>query len=187
MHILIIDDEQHIRKILKDFLTDCGHHVECAANGSIALRHLETTPNIDLIISDICMPEINGEDFLRAVQVRHPGLPTILITGHGTERTATNAFYDGAYGYLKKPVHLTELLNLIERLENQSRLESEYENFSREKTQVAFAFISDNLIKLRDMCNRHPAQPERMGHLIDQIEMRLFEIQDHISATSHVS
>ena len=68
MDILLVDDEEHILKIIADFLADCGYQTVTAANGTEALKCLERGADIGLIVSDIRMPKMDGLEFLRSVR-----------------------------------------------------------------------------------------------------------------------
>ena len=125
MNILLVDDEESILRVIGDFLVDCGHEVTAACDGKEALSLLEQRPDIELIVSDIRMPRMNGLDFLRAVRVRFPGAPVILITGHGDEGAAVAALHEGAHDYLKKPIKFNEFLACVERVEERNRLEAQ--------------------------------------------------------------
>ena len=184
MNIMLIDDEETILNVLSAFLEDCGYTVCCAHNGAAALKKLETTPNIDLIISDIRMPKINGIDFLRAVQVRYPHLPTILITGHGDEKIATDAFYNGAYDYLKKPISLKNLHNSVERLQKQKHFEYQYHAPSTTTTEISEAFhnISESIQQLSSICAAPHINNKQTQQLIDQINENLLELQNTLQA-----
>ena len=125
MNILLVDDETSVIQVIGDFLTECGHCVIPAGDGAEALNTLEARGDIALIVSDIRMPRMDGIEFLRAVRVRFPGTPVILITGHGDEGVAVSALQEGAYDYLKKPVKLGEFLACVEGVEERNRLEAQ--------------------------------------------------------------
>jgi CheY-like chemotaxis protein/anti-sigma regulatory factor (Ser/Thr protein kinase) len=78
--ILIVDDERHVREMLAEYLAR-SYNVACAPNAAEALALLEGRP-VDLVISDITMPEMDGIEFLGAVRRRHPGTKYALLTGH---------------------------------------------------------------------------------------------------------
>ena len=124
MTILLVDDEEEVVRVTSDFLEDCGYHVISAGDGAMALRVLEERDDIGLVVSDIRMPRMDGIDFLKAVRIRFPGIPVILITGHGDEEIAIQALQQGAFDYLKKPVRFTDLQACVERAEARSRLEA---------------------------------------------------------------
>jgi len=124
MHILLVDDEERVRLVLAQALRDIGHDVTCAGDGEQALDVLHCG-SLDLVITDIRMPGMNGLELLDTVGTRFPGLPVILITGQGDEDTAISAVQRGAYDYLRKPVRLKVLMAAIRRLEQQRHLEQQ--------------------------------------------------------------
>ena len=134
MQLLIVDDQQQILNLLGDFVTDCGHEVITATNGAEALERLEDAAQIGAVLSDIRMPKMNGIDFLKGVRVRFPGIPVVLMTGHGDESIATTALQEGAFDYLKKPVSLVELMSCINRIEDRVRLEERVVSDCRQLT-----------------------------------------------------
>ena len=123
MQLLIVDDQQQILNVIGDFVADCGHEVITATNGAEALEKLEDASHVGAVLSDIRMPKMDGIDFLKGVRVRFPGIPVVLMTGHGDESIATAALQLGAFDYLKKPVSLTDLMSCINRIEERARLE----------------------------------------------------------------
>jgi len=126
VNILIVDDEESILNSIGNFLKDFNHEIKTFSSSVAALGYLNEAPAVDLIISDIRMPKINGIEFLEIVQIRNPGLPMLMMTGYGDEDIAVRAFQGGAFDYLKKPVSLRELLKVIKRIEARLKLESEF-------------------------------------------------------------
>ncbi len=135
MNILLVDDEAQILQVIGDFLADCGYESTTAGDGAEALKVLEERDDIDLVISDIRMPRMSGIEFLKAARVRFPGVPVILLTGHGDEHVAITALQEGAQDYLKKPIKFEEFLGCIEQVEERNRLEmqilEDYQNLLR--------------------------------------------------------
>lgn len=125
MNVMVVDDEAAIRQVVSDFLTDCGHRVTTAHEGVEALRQIDSAEPVDVILSDIRMPRMNGLDLLRAVRMRRPGTPVILMTGHGDEDVAATALQEGAQDYLKKPVAFRDLMECLDRLGERQRLEEQ--------------------------------------------------------------
>jgi two-component system, NtrC family, nitrogen regulation response regulator NtrX len=107
--ILIVDDEESIRAILRQLFEYEGHLVEEAGSGADALdRVAEQRP--DVVFLDVKMPGMDGLDALEALQVKAPGLQVIMISGHGTIDTAVEATRRGAYDFLEKPLDTDRLL-----------------------------------------------------------------------------
>ncbi len=113
--ILIIDDEKNIREgLAADFEMD-GYNVKIAVNGKEGLD-LIANGDIDLVITDLRMPgSISGEEVLRQVTTKMPGIPVIVLTGHGSIDAAVKAMQDGAYDFLTKPLNLAQLEVIVKR------------------------------------------------------------------------
>jgi DNA-binding NtrC family response regulator len=112
--ILAVDDEPIIRLLLETHLRQVGFTPVTASNGLEALAILERQ-HVDLIISDLVMPEMDGLQLLEQVQKRHPGMPIIVITAHGSLESAVEAMRRGAYDYLEKPYNPDDLRITIQR------------------------------------------------------------------------
>ncbi|MDR1575502.1 MAG: sigma-54 dependent transcriptional regulator, partial [Treponema sp.] len=112
--LLIVDDEKNIREGLAASLEMDGYETVCAADGDEGWKRF-CRGDIDLVISDLRMPGMGGEELLRRILAETPGLPVIILTGHGTVESAVTAMRDGAYDFLTKPVNLDRLSLLVKR------------------------------------------------------------------------
>jgi two-component system response regulator GlrR len=112
--ILVVDDDPSLLRLLDIRLQAAGYSVETAASGGAALSCLERAVP-DAVITDLKMDGMDGLDLLRALQQRHPGLPVLLLTAHGTIPDAVTATQRGAVAFLTKPVDREELLQELER------------------------------------------------------------------------
>ena len=112
--ILVADDEKNIREGLREAVALDGYEVLTAADGQEALDTV-TRGEVDLLITDLKMPRLSGEELLRSVTAQFPTLPVIILTGHGTIESAVQAMHDGAYDFLTKPVNLARLSLLVKR------------------------------------------------------------------------
>ncbi|HEY9593149.1 MAG TPA: sigma-54 dependent transcriptional regulator [Spirochaetia bacterium] len=112
--ILVADDEKNIREGLKEALMLDGYEVSTAADGREALD-IVNRGEVDLLITDLKMPRLSGEELLTSVTSQFPTLPVIILTGHGTIESAVQAMHDGAYDFLTKPVNLDRLSLLVKR------------------------------------------------------------------------
>ncbi|MCR5125773.1 MAG: sigma-54 dependent transcriptional regulator [Treponema sp.] len=113
--ILIVDDEKNIREgLAADFEMD-GYNVKVAENGKVALD-LISKGDIDLVITDLRMPGgVSGDDVLRHVTRETPGIPVIVLTGHGSIDEAVKAMQNGAFNFLTKPLNLEQLEITVKR------------------------------------------------------------------------
>jgi len=119
--ILVVDDERNQREILGAILKSEGYNPLLAGSGEEALRAMEREP-IDLVLTDLVMPGMTGEELIDAVHSRNPGIPILLTSAYGTIQTAVDAIKKGAYYYFEKPVDRARLLIIIERAIENLRL-----------------------------------------------------------------
>ena len=114
-HILIVDDDLTLLEVMHARLTMAGFKVDKASNGKSALSFMQKH-NIDLLISDIKMPEMSGMELLNQVKIEHPYLPVIFLTAHGTISGAVDAVRAGALDYLTKPFEGKDLITMIHNI-----------------------------------------------------------------------
>ncbi|MBI3547307.1 MAG: sigma-54-dependent Fis family transcriptional regulator [Gammaproteobacteria bacterium] len=100
--VLVVDDEQNMQAVLRMILEGVGHQVIVADSGEAALAHVQN-PNLDVVLSDLKMPGMGGEAFVIRCRKERPDVPVIIITAHGTIRSAVQSIHDGAADYLSKP------------------------------------------------------------------------------------
>ena len=112
--IVVIDDEQRIRKILTLQLEKAGYNVISLDNGKEAMELIGQL-EVDVVITDIRMPNITGEQVLKYVKTHSPTIPVIMLTGVVDVETAVNIMKSGAYDYLVKPVKRDDLLITVHR------------------------------------------------------------------------
>lgn len=129
--ILVIDDEKNIRTGLAAALELDGYEVILAANGEEGLDVALHT-DIDLVITDLRMPGVSGEEVLRRVTTETPGIPVIVLTGHGTVENAVEAMRSGAYDFLTKPLNLDRLSLLVKRALQNRELVLQHRDLERE-------------------------------------------------------
>ena len=111
-HILLIDDEAIALTNLTHVLQREGYQVTACKNGEDGLAAIQQS-KIDLVLTDLKMPGIDGMAVLKDVQVHHPDVPVIMITGHATLDSAVEAMKAGAYHYLAKPFRLAEAREVV--------------------------------------------------------------------------
>ncbi len=128
--ILIVDDEESIRKSLKDILGDEGYEVVTAASGREALDVLaEVQPSLALL--DIAMPDMDGIETLRRFKETRPDMQVVMITGHGTIETAVQTTKMGAYDFIQKPLSLARIALSVKNGLEEYRLRQENETLRK--------------------------------------------------------
>ncbi|HSH48141.1 MAG TPA: two-component system response regulator GlrR [Halomonas sp.] len=112
-HLLLVDDDPSLLKLLSMRLQSRGFRVTTAESGKQALRRLEAE-RPDLVLSDMRMDEMDGLALFREIQRRLPGLPVIILTAHGSIPDAVSATREGVFSFLTKPVDRDELFASID-------------------------------------------------------------------------
>lgn len=113
--ILLVDDEENARIALSRLLAHEGYLVDTVSNGYEALDHLREH-EVNLIVTDINMPEMDGISFLREVNRCFPGSNVIMITAYGGVETYIEAINLGAFEYINKPVKIEELKSILNKI-----------------------------------------------------------------------
>ena len=119
--VLIVDDEKHQRDILQMILESEGYESVSARNGRLALQALRERP-FDVVLTDLKMPDMSGIELLTALLKTQPGLCVILMTAHGSIGSAVDAMRSGAFDYLTKPLEKDELIVVLGKGMERSRL-----------------------------------------------------------------
>lgn len=113
--ILVVDDEENARIALSKILAREGYDVASAGNGHEALSYLSSR-DVELVITDINMPEMNGMTFLRELNRLRPASNVIMITAYGEVESYIEAMNLGAFEYINKPVKIDELKRIIAKV-----------------------------------------------------------------------
>ena len=119
--VLVVDDEQSLRKVLAATLQREGYEVEVASDGEEALAALDRD-GADVVVTDLVMPKMDGLSLLRKVVVSHPDVPVIVVTAHGKVDSAVEAMKAGAFDFVTKPFEHGELKAIIAKAARQSEL-----------------------------------------------------------------
>ncbi|HJV67131.1 MAG TPA: response regulator [Geomonas sp.] len=113
--ILVVDDEENARLGLSRLLAKEGFLVDSVANGFEALNYLREQ-EVNLIVTDINMPEMNGITFLKELNRSHPQSNVIMITAYGGVESYIEAMNLGAFEYINKPVKIDELKSILKKI-----------------------------------------------------------------------
>ena len=115
VRVMIIDDEDEMKSLLKDFIQETGIETDSAGNAFDALRELARRP-FDLIITDIQMPGLTGLDILPRIRELQPGAYIIVMTAFGSEEVHRKSVERGATAYLEKPLSFEVLRKLVQEM-----------------------------------------------------------------------
>lgn len=134
MNILFVDDDSFVRKSIYNFLSKTEHEIFLASDGKEAFP-LVAENRVDLVITDVRMPEMTGYELLQKLKLEYPEVEVILVTGFGDVKSAVEAMKLGAFDYLLKPVDVEELLVAVSRVEKFIELRKENEKLTS-STQI---------------------------------------------------
>lgn len=133
MRIFVVDDERIIRVTTADDLRDAGYQVMEFSSAQAALAQMrEDGPEVDVIITDLKMPDIDGLEFTRRIKAVNKDIFVLLFTAHATVDTAVEAMKLGAYDYISKPFKMQELLLSLERIKELKQVKEENVNLRRQ-------------------------------------------------------
>ena len=152
--ILVVDDDRNILQVIRMRLESGGYYVASVTGPKLALKLTEKEP-FDLALIDL---KLNGQDGIQLMESIHqinPHIPVIILTAHGTIKSAVNAMKKGAYSYLTKPFDGHELLQQIDNCLEKSRLSKEVKRL-RELVEQTYGF--DNIIGNSDKIKKVLAQ-----------------------------
>ncbi len=138
--VLIVDDDLDALEMMQDLFDSKGYQSSTATNGVEALTSIKNLEP-DIVLSDIRMPEMDGMELLRILTKEYPHIPVIMITAHGTIKTAVEAMKVGAKDYILKPLSLDEILAKVERITQLNTLIKENE-YLLNKLQQTYDFTN---------------------------------------------
>lgn len=150
--ILLVDDQKNTLKVLSAILKDEGYEVVPAAGGSEALNTFKHREDVDLVLSDLKMPSMDGIELYRRMgEIREPP-PFIIMTAYGTVKSAVQAMRDGVSNYLIKPLDFEELLIVVKKAIRESEMSRELSSLQQSlREENAFHGILGASEAMRDI------------------------------------
>lgn len=151
LQLLIVDDEQSIRRLCTTVGQGMGFVCSEAESAEAALERIETAP-ADIILTDLKLPNLCGTDLLRKAKELLPRSEVAIMTGHGSIESAVDAMRHGAYDYIEKPFRVEKLRQLLQRMAEKVRLVTENQ-FLRERveTETSLDGIIGSSTKIQDV------------------------------------
>ncbi|MCE2737362.1 MAG: sigma-54 dependent transcriptional regulator [Rhodobacter sp.] len=136
--ILIVDDERDIRELIGDILRDEGYTVRLAGNSDSCMAEINAEAPA-LMILDIWLKDsrMDGIDILKTVKRSNPDVPVVIISGHGNIEIAVAAIRQGAYDFIEKPFNIDQLMVVVSRAMETSRLRRENSDLRRREVSAA--------------------------------------------------
>jgi response regulator RpfG family c-di-GMP phosphodiesterase len=120
--VLIVDDDPFVRESLSEILCQCDcYETDVALDGLEGIEKVRSK-EYDIVFTDLCMPRLNGIDFLKEIKKLEPTLPVVIITGFSTIENAINAMREGASDFIEKPFQIEKVVSVTEKLICQRKL-----------------------------------------------------------------
>ena len=132
--LLVIEDDEKMRRLLDLILGQEGYRVDTVASGEAGIQKLgeqSASGGYDLVVTDLQMPGITGLDVLEHIKKAFPEIPVLIVTGFGTIKTAVEAMKKGAFDYISKPVDNEELKCVVKRALEVKRLFSHHKHLNQ--------------------------------------------------------
>jgi two-component system NtrC family response regulator len=140
--VLLVDDDASFRRVVEYQLEEDGYHVVTAPNAASALQQFQRE-HVDVVLTDVKMPELDGMDLLARLKLLQPDLPVIMLTAHGTIGSAVDAMKLGALDYLTKPFTREQLRVIVGKSLDVAALKQENRHL---REVVAERFSFENMI-----------------------------------------
>lgn len=174
--VLIVDDEGAVREVVSALLNLSGYLTFAAKGAEEALTRMREDPAYDLVISDVMMPGVDGLTLLDRIQIDYPGTPVVMFTAAHDIHIATNAFRRGATDYLLKPFERSQLIAVVVRAIEDSRIRKQDSAYRENLESIVSARTRRLRITMEDLERSYDITLEAMG---DALDLRDAETQGH--------
>ena len=179
--LLVVDDVSMDRMLMTNLLQQNAEFtIESVESGSQALERLQTSPPIDLVVTDLTMPEMNGLELVTAVRLQHPEVPVVLATANGSEELAVSALEQGATSYVPKLQLADKLLDTVDQVLAHAQAQSNSQRLMQSLTYADLRFALDQgealfgqlvefaqqLVAAIGLCS--PAEEVRLGMALEE-------------------
>ena len=175
-NILVIDDEAPIREALQAMLASGGYSAATVSCSDEAILWLQEHPGCDLVLSDVMMPGDNGLELLDRLSADFPDTPVVMLTAVQDIAVVTSAFRDGAIDYIVKPVKREQLLEVVNRALEHSRLRRQQAAYRENLEEIVSARTSRLRATMHDLERSYDITLQVMG---DALDLRDAETEGH--------
>ncbi len=174
--VLVVDDEVAVRSIVATVLERSGFTTVSAGDADGALGLLQVDPSIDLVMSDVMLPGVDGLNLLDRIVVDYPATPVVMFSGVHDIHVASSAFRRGAVDYLLKPFERSQLLTVIQRAAEHGRLRRQNSAYRENLESMVAARTRKLRAAMQDLERSYDITLEAMG---DALDLRDAETEGH--------
>ena len=165
--ILVVEDDDTTREFLVSILASAGYSCQEAGDGRAALKLLESGVDFDLILSNLVMPEMSGDELLKRVRAEYPDIPFVIETGVHDLASRVAVMRDGAYDFLVKPFAPDQLLAAVRRALEYRRLKLENQFYRANLEKLVTARTEQLRQAVTALENSHDLALEFIGDVMD--------------------
>lgn len=177
IRILIADDNESSRILLEDLLQQSGYDIRSAADGIEAVRIIENE-EIDLVLTDLKMPGVDGMEVLRKAIRIQPDILVVIITGYASIDTAIESIREGAFDYIKKPFGLKEILACVNKASQRIRLTKE--------NRLLFEKLQSTQQEIKNIQAKKEKLENKLNNLNENIESFQGELTSRIRTRKEI-
>jgi putative nucleotidyltransferase with HDIG domain len=174
--ILIVDDEEAVRDVIRALLEHSGYATTTVVSAAEAMTRLQQDPDYDLVLTDIIMPGTDGLNLLEQICSDHPGIPVVVCSAVNDIHVATNAFRRGAVDYILKPFEREELHSVVMRAVEHGRLRKQNALYRHNLEAIVSARTGRLRSTMQDLERSYDITLEAMG---DALDLRDEETEGH--------
>ncbi len=188
LNVLVVDDEEVVREMLKDVLSEAGYNVWTACNGLEALEKMRET-DFHIVITDIRMPGMDGVEVTRKFKLANSDTTVIAITGYASVDSAIKILKEGAYDYITKPFNIDEIKIVVGRAAERQKLLKE----AREKEMYKQLAILDGLTQIYNRryfdenLPREIERAKRYGHPLSLLMIDIDHFKNFNDTEGHLA
>src|SRR5690349_524705 len=165
--ILVVDDEASVREVVTSMLNSAGYETQQAACAREALGFLVAGEQFELMLSDLMMPEMNGDELLKCTKERYPDMPVVMVTAIHDISVALAAIRNGAYDYLLKPFEREQLLATVRRALENRRLKMENRAYQTNLESLVAARTDQLRKAMQNLERSYDITLEALGDALD--------------------
>jgi putative nucleotidyltransferase with HDIG domain len=165
--ILVVEDEEAIRKIIVSILSSADYECREAEGGLEALALLDSGQKFELVLSNLVMPNLYGIELLQRVKDKYPDVPVVMVTAVQDIPSALTAIRNGAYDYLLKPFDQQQLLNSVSRALENRRLQLKNRNYEKDLESIVQARTDKLHASMSDVERSYDITLKHLGDSLD--------------------
>jgi diguanylate cyclase (GGDEF)-like protein len=183
--ILVVDDDEQARHVLVELVATLGYETGAAANGREAIAMVRRE-HYDLVLTDLVMPSMDGLELVREIKAIRPDVPVLVITGHGSVRSAVETVRAGAFDYIEKPASLETIQMRVQKAFEYAALIMSSAEYKRRAMTDALTGLH-NFGYFQEQIRRELEAARRYDHAVSLLMMDMDHFKAYNDAHGHTT